>query len=205
MPCIVKGDFFLTNRLTHFYERESDRKQSIQWGLVQAANKKKKDEAASSVGVISLVTRRKKAAEQKAQSLKNSMVESFNRLSSSMSAVMGAHGSSARQPGRPSVKGPGAAGQRGTGRGAVKGVARGGGKMAGNGAGRGIGKRPVKGPGQTNSPGINTPLINPKGKPNKSRSVDNSPAKVKRKKQKQKKAGKDTGAVRSNLTKRSPC
>lgn len=204
MPCIVKGDFFLTNRLTHFYERESDRKQSIQWGLVQAANKKI-DEAASSVRVISLVTRRKKAAEQKAQSLKNSMVESFNRLSSSMSAVMGAHGSSARQPGRPSVKGPGAAGQRGTGRGAVKGVARGGGKMAGNGAGRGIGKRPVKGPGQTNSPGINTPLINPKGKPNKSRSVDNNPAKVKRKKQKQKKAGKDTGAVRSNLTKRSPC
>lgn len=199
MPCIVKGDFFLTNRLTHFYERESDRKQSIQWGLVQAANKKI-DEAASSVRVISLVTRRKKAAEQKAQSLKNSMVESFNRLSSSMSAVMGAHGSSARQPGRPSVKGPGAAGQRGTGR-----VARGGGKMAGNGAERGIGKRPVKGPGQTNSPGINTPLINPKGKPNKSRSVDNNPAKVKRKKQKQKKAGKDTGAVRSNLTKRSPC
>lgn len=148
---------------------------------------------ALSAAFIFLVTRRKKAAEKKALSLKQSMVESFNKLSSSMSAVMGAQGSSAWQPGRPSSRGPGAAGQRGTG--------RGGGRGAGRGAGRGTGRGAMKGPGRPPPPGVNTPLINPKGKADKSKTAANNATKVKRKKQKQKKAGKDTSPVRSNLNK----
>ena len=136
--------------------------------------------------VISLVPRKKKAAEEKAQSLKNSMVQSYHRVSSSVSAVLGAYGSGVIQPGRAPVKGPGTAGRRGTGRGTIKRTASGVGNMAGKGAGRGTGKGPVRGLGRVNSSGVNTPLINPKGTPNK------------RKKQKQTKAG-NTGAVsRSN-------
>ena len=120
------------------------------------------------------------------------MVQSYNRLSSSMSAVFGAHGSGVRQQGRAPVKGPGAVGPSGTGRGTIK----------GKGAGRGTGKRPVRGLGRTHSSGVNTPLINPKGTPNKSRSVDNNTAKVKRKKQKQKKVGNTGEVSRSNYIKR---
>lgn len=134
------------------------------------------------------------------------MVQSFSRLSSSMSAVFGAYGSSTSQAGRAPVKGPGAAGPKGTGRGTIKGTARGGGNMPGRGAGRGTGKRPVKGLGRTNSSGVNTPLINPQGKPNNSGPVDNKPADVKRKRQKQKKTGKYSGMVsRSSLAKALSC
>jgi len=134
------------------------------------------------------------------------MVQSFSRLSSTMSAVFGTYGSSTSQAGRAPVKGPGAAGPRGTGGGTTKGTARGGGNMAGRGAGRGTGKRPVKGLGRTNSSGVNTPLINPKGKPNNTGPVDNKPADVKRKRQKQKKTGKYTGTVsRSSLAKALSC
>jgi len=112
-----------------------------------------------------------------------------------MSAVFGTYGSSTSQAGRAPVKGPGAAGPRGTGRGTTKGT-----------AGRGTGKRPVKGLGRTNSSGVNTPLINPKGKPNNTGPVDNKPADVKRKRQKQKKTGKYTGTVsRSSLAKALSC
>ena len=107
-----------------------------------------------------------------------------------MSAIMGGHGSSA-----------GTAGPRGTRRGTIRGTARGGGKMAGRGAGRGTGKRLSR----AYSGGVNTPLINPKGIPNMSRSVHNNPAKVKRKYQKQKKAGNRGAVSRSNLTKRLSC
>ena len=64
------------------------------------------------------------------QNLKNTMVQSFNRLSSSVSMVMGVSSSNS----------PGAAARRETG------TARG--------AGRGTGKQPVKGPGRSvdNSP-----------------------------------------------------
>lgn len=138
--------------------------------------------------------------------MKNSMVQSFSRLSSSMSGLFGAHGKSTSQAGRAPVKRPGAAGPRGTGRGTIKGTARGGGNMAGRGAGRGTGKRPVKGHGRTNSSGVNTPLINPKGKPNNTGPVDNKSADVKRKRQKQKKTGKYTGTVsRSSLAKALSC
>lgn len=134
------------------------------------------------------------------------MVQSFSRLSSSMSAVFGAYGSSTSQAGCAPVKGPGAAGPKGTGRGTIKGTARGGGNMPGRGAGRGTGKRPVKGLGRTNSSGVNTPLINSQGKPNNSGPVDNKPADVKRKRQKQKKTGKYSGMVsRSSLAKALSC
>ncbi|KAL9962723.1 hypothetical protein ACROYT_G031859 [Oculina patagonica] len=122
------------------------------------------------------------------------MVESFNKLSSSMSSVMGAQGSSAWQPGRPSSRGPGAAGQRGTGRGGGKGGGRGAGRGTGKGAGKGPG-RPPPPPPRPPPPGVNTPLINPKGKADKSKTAANNATKVKRKKQKKKKAGKDTSEL----------
>lgn len=148
----------------------------------------------STVGVISVVPRRRKSAEEKALSLKNSMVQSYNRLSSSVSSVLGAYGGGVRQPGRAPVKGRGAAGPRGSGRGTIKRTPSGAGNMAGRGAGRGTGKRPVRGLPRTNSSRVNTPVVNPKGTPN------NNPANVKRKKQKPNKAG-NTGAVSRQLYK----
>ena len=67
------------------------------------------------------------------KSLKNTMVQSFHRLSSSMSMVMGVSDSNP----------PRAAGRSGTG------TARGRSNMAKRGAGRATGKQPVKGPGRS--------------------------------------------------------
>ena len=134
-----------------------------------------------------LFIRRKRATEQKAQSLKNSMRESFNRISSSMSAVIVGSDSKARQPGHPIGRGAGAAGPRGIGRGAGRGTGRGRSRGGGMGPGRGIGNSP----GRTHPPGVNTPLQNSKATPEKQKP---KPAKTKQKKKKQKK-GKDSGAV----------
>lgn len=131
--------------------------------------------------IFIFVLRRKRAAEQKAESLKNSVLESFNQISSSMSAVMTRNDSKAKQPGPFGGRGTGVAGPRGpgVGRGAGRGIGRGKSRGRVIGPGKGVG-RPA---GSPNNPGVKTPLLNSKGKPEK-----------KQKKKNQKKV-KDTGAV----------
>ena len=122
------------------------------------------------------------------------MRESFNKISSSVSAVIGGNDSKIGQPGNPIGRSSGAAGTRGPGigRGAGRGIGRGRSQGGSVGPGRGTG-RPPKRP---YTPGANTPLASSKPTPQK-QTPSAAKAKQKTKKQKQKKV-KDSGAVSAN-------
>ena len=119
--------------------------------------------------------------------MKNSMVESFNRISSSMSAVMGGSNSTVRQPGHPTGRGVGAAGPRGPGMG------RGAGKRGSRGGGMGPGRGVRNSPGRPYTQNINTAQQNYKATPAKK-------AQEKKQKKKKQKKGKDTGKVKTEST-----
>ena len=116
------------------------------------------------------------------------MVDSFNRIYSSMSAVMGRSTSTVRQPGHPTGRGTGAAGPRGPGmgRGAGRKRSRGPGGM---GPGRGV----RNSLGRPYTQNINTAQQNSKGAPAKK-------APEKKQKKKNQKKGKDTGKVKTTVT-----
>ena len=121
------------------------------------------------------------------------MQESFNKISSSVSMVIGGN-SKAKQPGRPAGRGtPGPRGP-GIGRGGSR-VSRGGGM----GTGRGFGRPPGMPPGgRSFSSGVNAPGINPKATQQKQKP---STGKTKQKTKKQKKGkGKDASMVGANFT-----
>ena len=124
------------------------------------------------------------------------MQESFNKISSSVSMVIGGN-SKAKQPGHP--PGRGTPGPRGPG------IGRGGSRVSqsgGMGTGRGFGRTPGRPPGGRSfssgaGSGVNAPGINPKATQQKQKP---STGKTKQKTKKQKKGkGKDASMVGANL------
>ena len=127
---------------------------------------------------LSLV-RRRKVAEEMSQSLKNSMVESFNRISSSMSGLMaGSINSKARQSSYTVGRGSGAPASRGPGMG------RGAGRRRSRGGGLGPRGRGGNPPGHVDTTKGNKTHQNPKA---------SSANKARHKKQRKR---KDKGTVR---------